>query len=226
MNKPQISVSLMCMDLLRVEEQLRVLDQYSDWYHMDIMDWHYVRNITLSPDFMKAVRRASNVPMDAHLMVDPVDMDLISLCIESGVNCVSVHPDTCAPRIYRIISELRRANVQFGVVLNPSTTLETVFPYLRQIDKITFMAVDPGFAGQSFIPDVLEKLRRCKRLRERENLHFVLEVDGGCNPATYRSILEAGCEQVIVGGSGLFRRNENLQEAAILLHKDLQEAVQ
>lgn len=225
MNRPEISVSLMCMDLLNVGEQLKVLDTVSNWYHIDLMDWHYVRNLTLSPDFMAAVRRVSRVPMDAHLMVEDVDLDLVRLCVESGARCVSIHPETAQPRIYRILQYLAGAGVQFGIVLNPATPLQMAEEYLAHVDKVTYMAVDPGFAGQAFIPDVLGKIAEGKRLRARKSLHFRIEVDGGCNGKTFRPLLQAGCDQLIVGGSGLFGRSRDLAKAVESLREDLAEAV-
>lgn len=226
MKKPALSVSLMCMDLLQVGRQLSVLDPAADWYHIDLMDWHYVRNLTLSPDFMKAVRRASSVPMDAHLMVDAVDLDLVRLCVESGAKCVSLHPETAEPRIYRILQYLKQQKVQFGVVLNPATPLQTAQAYLEHVDKVTYMAVDPGFAGQAFIPDVLRKIEEGCRLRAGRGLHFRIEVDGGCNRSTFRPILQAGCDQIIVGGSALFSRDADLQKADAQLQHELAEAAQ
>ena len=157
MNKDQIAVSLMCMDFLKIKEQLEVLNESVGMYHIDIMDGHFCKNITLSPDLIKSFKKVSKLPMDVHLMTTEPN-DWIETVAEAGADIISVHPETINGDAYRIYNEIERLGCKRGLVLNPATTLESVKHYLNRVDLLTIMTVDVGFSGQPFIEEMLDKI--------------------------------------------------------------------
>lgn len=211
--KVKIAPSLMCMDLMNVQKQMEFFNKKADYLHVDIIDWHYAKNFCLAPCFMDQLKEISNVPMDVHLMVDNVDMDLVNLCIDSGAEVITVIPETVEKFMFRLIDTVKARGKKIGVALNPATPLETIFMYIHLLDKITFMTVDPGFAGQKFIRESLDKVRQAKKLREEKGYHFEIEVDGSCNLKTYKELYDAGIEVFIVGSSGLFGLDKDLETA-------------
>lgn len=205
----KIAPSLMCMDLKKLAEQIEILNDRADFYHVDIMDGHYVKNITLSPFFVESIRSLTKLPMDVHLMVENPN-DFIKPLIEAGAEFVSPHVDTITKDAFRTINEIKSLGAKVGVVLNPADPLESISQYAHLLDKITIMTVDPGFAGQRFIPEMLDKIRESKRIREEKGYHYLIEIDGSCNERTFAQLKEAGADVLIVGSSGLFSLNDNL----------------
>lgn len=210
--KPKFSPSLMCMDLLQIKEQIEVLNKRADFYHVDIMDGHFVKNITLSPDFVKAISPVCTLPLDCHLMVTNPD-DYIEALAEAGAGYICPHAETINADAFRIIRKIKEYGCKAGVVLNPATPLSYIQHYIHLLDKITIMSVDPGFAGQPFIREMLEKIKEAKRLKKEKGYHYLIEVDGSCNQNTFKELAEAGVEVFIVGSSGLFNLDENLEMA-------------
>lgn len=210
--KPKFSPSLMCMDLLQIKEQIEVLNERADFYHVDIMDGHFVKNITLSPDFVKAISPVCTLPLDCHLMVTNPD-DYIEVLAEAGAGYICPHAETINADAFRIIHKIKEYGCKAGVVLNPATPLSYIQHYIHLLDKITIMSVDPGFAGQPFIREMLEKIKEAKRLKKEKGYHYLIEVDGSCNQNTFKELAEAGVEVFIVGSSGLFNLDENLEIA-------------
>jgi len=179
------------MDLLKFKEQIEFIDQHADYFHIDIMDGHFVPNLTLSPFFVGQVKKLATKPLDCHLMVTR-PQDYISQLAQAGADFITLHPET---------------------ILNPETPVEAMKYYIHKADKITVMTVDPGFAGQPFIPEMLEKIAELKAWREREGLSYEIEIDGSCNQATYKKLMAAGADVFIVGTSGLFNHAENIGDA-------------
>lgn len=199
----KFSVSLMCMDLLRVEQQLARLDAHVDQYHIDIMDGHFAPNITLSPDFIAAVNRASEVPLDAHMMVtDPGKW--IDQVAAAGADIYSVHAETVQNTAFRIKNQVQAAGMKLGLVLSPLTPLSFVRPLLEHVELLTMMTVDVGYAGQPFIPEVLAKVSEARDLKDKEGLGYTIQIDGSCNGRTFKQLSDAGAEMFILGNSGLF----------------------
>lgn len=232
--KPIINPSLMCMDFLDIRHQLSVLNKRADMYHFDVMDGHFVPNITLSPDFAKAIAPACDLPLDIHLMVtDPgMYLDLFAAAVkpltDRGIQSYFCpHAETINGSAFRMIEKIRAAGFKVGVVVNPETPLSMIEAYIHHMDKITFMSVDPGFAGQKFIPEVLDKVRAAKELKKQdpEKYHYIVEMDGSCNKRTFRMLAEAGVESFIVGTSGLFNLDKDLDRAYDLLMEDVNQAV-
>ncbi|MHB1393852.1 MAG: D-allulose 6-phosphate 3-epimerase [Clostridia bacterium] len=208
----KFSTSLMCMNLLELEKQIKFLNEKSDYYHVDIMDGHFVKNLSLSPFFIKQIKPITKIPIDAHLMVERPN-DFISDVAKSGANCISVHSDTIHRDAFRTMNEIRDLKCKVGVVLNPATIIEEIKYYINLIDKVTIMTVDPGYAGQPFIPEILNKLKQIKELKEKHNLSLDIEVDGACNSNTFKLLSDAGAEVFILGSTGLFNLDTDLEKA-------------
>jgi len=201
--KPMFSPSLMCMDLLDIKNQIELLNTRADMFHVDIMDGHYVKNITLSPDFVKAIAPVCKVPLDCHLMVTNPDQYIESLAT-ADATYISPHAETINADAFRVIHKIRSCGCKVGIVLNPATPLSYIQEYIHLLDKITIMTVDPGFAGQPFIEEMLQKINEAKILKEKHNYSYLIEVDGSCNEKTFSKLKTAGVEVFIVGNSGLF----------------------
>ena len=212
MKKMMFSPSLMCMDLLYLKEQVEILNERADFYHVDIMDGHFVKNITLSPFFVSNLKRISKLPIDVHLMTEYPD-DYIEELAKSGADYICPHAETINKDAFRIINKIKSFGCKAGIVLNPATSLDWIKYYIHLLDKITVMTVDPGFAGQPFIPEMLDKIRELKELKEKNGYNYLIEVDGSCNERTFDILTEAGAEVLIVGSSGLFNLDSDLPKA-------------
>ena len=232
--KPFINPSLMCMDFLDIRHQLEVLNPRVDFYHFDIMDGHYVPNITLSPDLAAAIAPVCEKPLDFHLMVTDPQLFLgpcrkaVEPLTQRGIQSFfSPHAEIINGKAFRIIDQIRAAGLRPGVAINPETPLSMVESYLHRLDKVTFMSVDPGFAGQPFIPEMLDKVRQAKALKQSdpEKYHFIIEIDGSCNKRTFGLLAQAGIESFIVGTSGLFHNDPDLERAYEIMMEDFNRAV-
>ena len=212
MKKMMFSPSLMCMDLLSMKEQVEILNERADFYHVDIMDGHLVKNITLSPFFVSNLKRISKLPIDVHLMTEYPD-DYIEELAKSGADYICPHAETINKDAFRIINKIKGFGCKAGIVLNPATPIEWIKYYIHLLDKITVMTVDPGFAGQPFIPEMLDKIKELKELKEKNGYNYLIEVDGSCNERTFDILTEAGAEVLIVGSSGLFNLDSDLSKA-------------
>ena len=221
----KIAPSLMCMDLLNVQKQIKILEKKSAYFHVDIIDWHYVKNFSLAPCFMNQVKTITSVPMDAHLMVDNVDTDLVEYCIETGASVVTLPADAIGRRAFRLIDEIKQAGKKAGVYINPSQKLDDISMYIHLLDKITIMTVDPGYAGQKFIRESLQKIKQAKDLKEKKRYTYEIEIDGSCNKKTYSELYNSGAEVFIVGSSGLFSLDTDLEKAWAKMEKNLIEAI-
>ncbi len=220
MKKPLIAPSLMCMDLTKLAEQVSFFDDKIGYYHVDIMDGHFVPNLTLSPYFVEQLSKISSAPSDCHLMVTNPSMYIEPLA-KAGAAMVSFHSETANGQAFRLIDTIRSYNMKCGLVLNPETRLEEVSLYLNRIDKVTLMTVDPGFAGQPFIPEMLDKIRAFKKYRDLHGLDFQIEIDGSCNDKTFGSLIEAGADVLIVGTSGLFNYHSDIEVAWSIMDKQI-----
>lgn len=219
-----ISPSLMCMDMMQITEQLRFLNNKADRLHVDIMDGHYVKNLALSASFVAQIRPYTSLPIDVHLMVEEPALFIPAL-LKAGADSISLHPETICREAFRVINTIRQAGKEVGMVLNPATPIESVQHYLHLLDKVTVMTVDPGYAGQPFIPEMLDKIAQLHQLKRTRGLSFLLEVDGSCNRHTYRELLGAGAQILIMGSSGLFRPDIPLEQAWENMSQDLAAAL-
>lgn len=199
----KFSPSLMCMDLTQFREQITAMNGRADFYHVDIMDGNYVKNITLSPFFIENLKKITDVPIDVHLMVNHPE-DIIPMCINAGADIISFHPETANNKIFRLLNQIKDAGRRCGVVLNPATPADAIKEYAHLLDKVTVMSVDPGYAGQKFIPESLNKIKQLIAMREVHGYHYLTEIDGSCNEKTFNVISQSGVDVFIVGTSGLF----------------------
>ncbi|MBS4207396.1 D-allulose 6-phosphate 3-epimerase [Bacillus sp. FJAT-50079] len=208
----KFSPSLMCMDLTKFKEQVDVLNERADFYHVDIMDGHFVKNITLSPFFIEQLKKISKIPIDAHLMVKNPE-DFVDMTIDAGADYISLHAETINGKAFREMQKIKGRGRKLGVVLNPETPIEAIETYIHHVDKLTIMTVDPGFAGQKYIPEMLDKIKKAKEWKEKYGYNYLITIDGSCNKNTFKQLVDAGAEVLIVGTSGLFSLNDDLNQA-------------
>ena len=212
MEKAYFAPSMMCADLIQLPKQLNILNKRADFYHVDIMDGHYVKNITLSPMYIRQISPMATLPIDAHLMVEN-PADYLDVLAESGAEYISPHAETINRNAFRIIDKIRDLGCKVGVVLNPATPLSFISAYLGLLDKLTIMTVDAGFSGQRFIPQTAEKNAEAKQLKEERGYHYLIGADGSCSGRTFPVLKAVGCEVFVVGNSGLFSLDEDLERA-------------
>jgi len=196
----QISPSILSADFANLESELQRISN-ADWAHVDVMDGHFVPNLTLGLPVVEALAKVSPIPLDCHLMVDNPAV-LLDEFADAGADRCIVHVELGDPR--PLFDELRARDVGVGLVLNPPTPVDTVLPYLDQIDLLLVMSVNPGWGGQAFIPDVLEKVRVARREIDAHRWPAEIEIDGGINVDTAGVAAAAGCD-ILVAGSALFR---------------------
>ena len=222
MNKVEFSPSLMTMDLDKFKEQITFLNDQVDSYHIDIMDGHYVPNISLSPWFIQEVRKISTLPLSAHLMVTEPAFWVQQLI---DINCewICMHAEGLDGLAFRLIDQIHDAGLKAGIVLNPETPVSVILPYIDLLDKVTIMTVDPGFAGQRFIEGALDKIVELRELREEYDYHYVIEMDGSSNRKSFKRIDEANPDIYIVGRSGLFGLDDDIAKAWSIMVADYQE---
>jgi ribulose-phosphate 3-epimerase len=201
MSGPIIAPSILSADFARLGEEARAVQAAgADWLHVDVMDGHFVPNLTIGPVVVKALRPHVSIPIDVHLMIAPADPYLEAFR-DAGADHILVHPEA-GPHLDRTLRRIRELGARAGVVLNPSTPPEAIEWVLDEIDQILVMSVNPGFGGQSFIPSQLAKIARLSAMIEGRDI--VLEVDGGVDPTTARACVEAGAT-ALVAGSAVFR---------------------
>lgn len=206
----RIAPSILSADFTRLGEEVRrVIDAGADLIHFDVMDNHYVPNLTFGPMICQALRPVSTVPIDVHLMVEPVD-DMIRAFIEAGADIISFHPEA-SRHIDRSLQLIKNAGKQAGLVLNPATPVHVLEHVLDKLDMVLLMSVNPGFGGQSFIPHTLDKLRRVRSLLDhyqaQTGRRIALEVDGGVKASNIAEIAQAGAD-TFVAGSAIFGQSD------------------
>ncbi len=198
----RIAASILSADFARLGEEVRAVTAAgADWIHLDVMDGHFVPNLTIGPDVVRAVRKNTHLPLDTHLMIDNPG-DFLEPFARAGSNWITVHIEVC-PEPRAVIAEMRRLGVRPGLVINPETPLEAALPFLSQIDLLLLMSVHPGFAAQAFIPSTLDKISAAQAHRVRHGLQFLIEVDGGIKVENAAQVAAAGAD-VLVSGSGIF----------------------
>jgi ribulose-phosphate 3-epimerase len=197
-----IAPSILSSDFGRLAEEVRAIEAAgADWVHVDVMDGRFVPNITIGPVVVTAVRKATKLPLDVHLMIVEPER-YIEDFVKAGADILTVHAETC-PHLHRTLQQIKSAGAKPSVVINPSTPLSAIEEVLPDVAMVLLMSVNPGFGGQSFIPQVLDKVRRLRAMVDERKLKCEIEVDGGINKHNAKQVAEAGAT-VLVAGSAVF----------------------
>lgn len=202
----KISPSILSADFANLERDIRIVEEGgADYIHVDVMDGHFVPNITLGPNIVSAIRPVTKLPLDCHLMIENPEKYIEDFA-KAGADIITVHVES-TPHIHRAIQMIKNAGVRAGVVLNPGTPVAAVEYVLSECDMILVMTVNPGFGGQSFIPETLKKIEKLKQLKEANHYHYEIEVDGGIVPETAKQCKQAGAD-VFVAGSYVYNAED------------------
>ncbi len=215
MKKPLlIAPSFLASDFGRIADEAKRTEQAgADWLHVDIMDGHFVPNLTFGPDIVATLRKACSLPLDVHLMIEHPDR-YVERFIQAGAFLVTVHVEEKAKHdTAKTLQQIRAGGAKCGLAINPPTPFEEVIPFLGQIDLLLCMTVNPGFGGQSFIPEIMEKVSRARKIRDDGQMPFQIEVDGGINLKTAADASKAGVD-VLVAGTSLYRAADLSSEIA------------
>ena len=195
-----IAPSLLSADVLDMGRSIDALGGQEDWLHVDIMDGHFVPNLSYGPSLVKALRRRyPNSFLDVHIMVEPAEA-FLDMFLAEKPSLLTVHAEA-TPHIHRVLQKIRSAGIPAGVSLNPGTPVETIFPILHMADLVLIMSVNPGYGGQPFIPEALDKVDTLVQTRKERALNFIIEMDGGIGPKNIAEVATHGCDAVVAGSA-------------------------
>ena len=205
MKKIQISPSILSADFSQLGVEIKRLEEGgADMIHVDVMDGHFVPNLTIGPPVIKALRKKCNLKFDVHLMISPVHKYIESYA-DAGADIITIHPEA-TDNLEASILKIRELNKKVGVSLNPKSKIDLITNFLDKIDLILIMSVNPGFGGQRFMPEVLEKIKELKKIQNEKNLDFDIEIDGGINFDNCKDAINAGAN-ILVSGTTIFKSN-------------------
>jgi ribulose-phosphate 3-epimerase len=208
-NMIKIAPSILAADFSKLAEEVREVEKAgADLIHIDVMDGHFVPNITMGPIVVEALRPVTSLPLDVHLMIENPDA-YIEQFAQAGADYITVHVEAC-PHLHRTLQLIRSTGVKTGVVLNPHTPVESILHVLENVDMVLFMTVNPGFGGQAFIHSVLPKVKQLSAIIKERNLEIEIEIDGGVDENTIISCVEAGAT-VLVAGSAIFNQKNRAE---------------
>jgi len=205
MKNIQISPSILSADFSQLGEEIKRLEEGgADMIHVDVMDGHFVPNLTIGPPVIKSLRKHCSLKFDVHLMISPVHK-YIEAYADAGADIITIHPEA-TENLEDSIKEIKKKNKKVGVSLNPESKLDLILSLLNQIDLVLIMSVNPGFGGQKFMPEVLDKIKNLKKIKEQKKLNFDIEIDGGINFDNCKSAINAGAN-ILVSGTTVFKSN-------------------
>ena len=205
MKKIQISPSILSADFSQLGNEIKRLEEGgADMIHVDVMDGHFVPNLTIGPPVIKALRKQCSIKFDVHLMISPVHK-YIEAYSDAGADIITIHPEA-TDNLEESILKIKSLNKKVGVSLNPKTKIDLIIDYLEKIDLVLIMSVNPGFGGQKFMPEVLDKIREIKKIQSKNNFNFDIEIDGGINFDNCQLAIEAGAN-ILVSGTTVFKSN-------------------
>jgi len=210
----KIAPSILSADFLKLGEEILAVEKGgADYIHIDVMDGHFVPNITIGPLIVEAIRPITKLPLDVHLMIENPDQ-YIEAFAKAGADYITVHVEACR-HLHRTIQNIKSFGIKAGVVLNPATPVETIQHVIGDIDMVLLMSVNPGFGGQTFIPEVLPKIRKVKEMAEQKGVNLEIEIDGGVNPETAKQCMEAGAN-VLVAGSAIYNQPDYAKAISLI----------
>ena len=205
MKKIQISPSILSADFNQLGNEIKRLEEGgADMIHVDVMDGHFVPNLTIGPPVIKALKKNSSILFDVHLMISQVHRYIQDYAL-AGADIITIHPEA-TDNLNSSILKIKKLNKKVGVSLNPETKIDTITKYLNKIDLVLIMSVNPGFGGQKFMPEVLVKIKELRKIKEEKNLNFDIEIDGGINFDNSKIAIEAGAN-ILVSGTTIFQSN-------------------
>ena len=217
MKKIQISPSILSADFSQLGNEIKRLEEGgADLIHVDVMDGHFVPNLTIGPPVIKALKKNCSLKFDVHLMISPVHK-YIEAYSNAGADIITIHPEA-TENLSASISKIKDLGKKVGVSLNPETKVSVINDYLEQIDLVLIMSVNPGFGGQKFMPEVLNKIKDLKKIQKEKELQFDIEIDGGINFDNCKTVIEAGAN-ILVSGTTIFKSNDGDIEKNINLLK-------
>nr|WP_289037312.1 ribulose-phosphate 3-epimerase [uncultured Allobacillus sp.] len=204
----KIAPSILSADFAKLGEEIKEVESAVDYIHIDVMDGHFVPNITIGPLIVDAIRPVTDLPLDVHLMIENPE-HYIQAFVDAGADIITVHQEAC-PHLHRVVQQIKQAGVKAGVVINPATPVESIEYVLEDVDLVLVMTVNPGFGGQSFIPSGLNKIKQLFDLRSEHGYSYEIEVDGGVNQDTAKQCIDAGAD-VLVAGSAIYNKENRIE---------------